>query len=64
MVRMTRLLGEEFRQFEQSNSKPPTVVLDVNTLKLSVANFSTISPFALKAAGAHEPDGYLVTDQF
>lgn len=59
---MARLLGEEFSQFEQSYAEEPAIGLRVNTLKLSAADFSTLSPFTLKAAGAHEPAGFLVTD--
>jgi 16S rRNA C967 or C1407 C5-methylase (RsmB/RsmF family) len=59
---MAGLLGEEFTQFAQSYDETPAVGLRVNTLKLSAADFSTLSPFALKAVGRHEPDGFLVTD--
>lgn len=59
---MARLLGDEFTQFAQSYSDTPTVGLRVNTLKLSAADFSTLSPFTLKAMGPHEPAGFLVTD--
>ena len=62
MAKMAGLLGAEFAQFEQSYSEPPAVGLRVNTLKLAAADFSTLSPFALKAMGPHEPDGFLVTD--
>ena len=62
MAKMARLLGEEFPQFAQSYGEPTAVGLRVNTLKLSAADFSTLSPFALKAAGQHEPNGFLVTD--
>jgi 16S rRNA C967 or C1407 C5-methylase (RsmB/RsmF family)/NOL1/NOP2/fmu family ribosome biogenesis protein len=59
---MAGLLGEEFTQFAQSYEETTAVGLRVNTLKLSAADFSTLSPFALKAVGRHEPDGFLVTD--
>ena len=62
MSKMARLLGEEFSQFEQTYAEEPTIGLRVNTLKLSAADFSTLSPFALKAIGAHELAGFLVTD--
>lgn len=62
MAKMAELLGDEFNQFEQSYSEPPAIGLRVNTLKVSVNDFSTLSPFALKAVGAHEPAGFLVTD--
>lgn len=62
LAKMARLLGDEFAQFKQSYSEPPAVGLRVNTLKLSVADFNILSPFALKAVGAHEPAGFLVTD--
>ena len=62
MTKMARLLGDEFAQFEQSYTAKSAVGLRVNTLKLSAADFSTLSPFALKPVGAHEPAGFLVTD--
>jgi 16S rRNA C967 or C1407 C5-methylase (RsmB/RsmF family) len=62
MAKMAGLLGNEFAQFEQSYQEAPAVGLRVNTLKLSAADFSTLSPFVLKAVGAHEPAGFLVTD--
>ena len=62
MAKMAALLGDEFAQFEQSYREPPAVGLRVNTLKLAAADFSTLSPFALKAAGPHEPAGFFVTD--
>ena len=63
LAKMAALLGEEFYQFAQSYGEETAVGLRVNTLKLSAADFSTLSPFALKAVGAHEPDGFLVTDE-
>lgn len=62
LAKMAGLLGEEFTQFAQSYGEATAVGLRVNTLKLSAADFSTLSPFALKAVGTHEPDGFLVTD--
>lgn len=62
MAKMAGLLGDEFAQFKQSYSETPAVGLRVNTLKLSAADFNTLSPFALKAVGPHEPAGFLVTD--
>ncbi len=62
LAKMAGLLGEEFEQFAQSYGEATAVGLRVNTLKLSAADFSTLSPFALKAVGPHEPDGFLVTD--
>ena len=59
---MAGLLGEEFEPFAQSYGEATAVGLRVNTLKLSAADFSTLSPFTLKAVGPHEPDGFLVTD--
>ncbi|MFZ1398084.1 MAG: RsmB/NOP family class I SAM-dependent RNA methyltransferase, partial [Candidatus Promineifilaceae bacterium] len=61
LAKMAGLLGEEFPQFAQSYGEATAVGLRVNTLKLSAADFSTLSPFALKAVGPHEPDGFLVT---
>ncbi len=62
MAKMAGLLGEEFAQFEQSYTEKPAVGLRVNTLKITAADFSTLSPFALKPVGPHEPAGFLVTD--
>ena len=62
MAKMAGLLGDEFAQFAQSYSETLAVGLRVNTLKLSAADFSTLSPFALKAVGPREPAGFLVTD--
>jgi NOL1/NOP2/sun family putative RNA methylase len=62
MAKMAGLLGDEFSQFAQSYREPPAVGLRVNRLKLNADDFSTLSPFMLKAAGPHEPDGFLVTD--
>ncbi|MCB8979415.1 MAG: RsmF rRNA methyltransferase first C-terminal domain-containing protein [Ardenticatenaceae bacterium] len=62
LAKMAGLLGEEFPQFAQSYGMETAVGLRVNTLKLSAADFSTLSPFTLKAVGAHEPNGFLVTD--
>ncbi len=62
LAKMSDLLEEEYHQFEQSYRQSSTTGLRVNTLKLSSSDFSTLSPFALKAVGAHEPDGFLVPD--
>ena len=62
LAKMARLLGDEFAQFEQSYTEKPAVGLRVNTLKLTAADFSTLSPFALKPVGPHEPAGFFVTD--
>ena len=59
---MSALLGDEFAQFAQSYAETPAIGLRVNTLKLSAADFSTLSPFTLKPVGAYEPNGFLVTD--
>lgn len=59
--KMSRLLGEEYDNFLQSYARPPRKGLRVNTLKISAADFSRKSPFALKAAGAWAPEGFLLT---
>ena len=62
MAKMVGLLGGEFAQFEQSYTQTPPIGLRVNTLKLSADDFSTLSPFALKPVGPHEPAGFTVMD--
>ncbi len=62
MVKMAGLLGDEFAPFEQSFDETPAIGLRVNGLKLTPADFSTLSPFALKAVGPHEPAGFIVQD--
>lgn len=59
---MKQLLGDEYGAFAASYAQPPHVGLRVNTLKLSVADFTSKRPFALKAVGDHAPAGFLVTD--
>lgn len=59
--KMSRLLGEEYDNFLQSYAQPPRKGLRVNTLKISAADFSRKSPFALKAVGAYAPEGFLLT---
>lgn len=59
---MQQLLGDEYAAFAASYAQPPLVGLRVNTLKITPADFSNISPFALEAAGAYAPAGFLVVD--
>lgn len=56
------LLPEEFAAFQSTFNHPPNVGLRVNTLKISVADFSSIAPFPLAPVGEWEPAGFLVTD--
>ncbi len=60
---MERLLGAEYADFVASYNQPPLVGLRVNTLKIAPADFNTMSPFALKPAGAYAPAGFLVEDE-
>ena len=48
LLRMKTLLGEEYDAFLASYDAPPEVGLRVNTLKLSPAEFQTVSPFLLE----------------
>lgn len=61
--KMQRLLGEEYAAFAASLAAPERVGLRVNTLKISAADFSKLSPFALAPVGAYEPAGFLVTEE-
>jgi NOL1/NOP2/sun family putative RNA methylase len=61
--KMGRLLGEEFPAFAQSYAVPPQVGLRINTLKISLADFSSNSPFALKPVGDYEPAGFRVAPE-
>jgi 16S rRNA C967 or C1407 C5-methylase (RsmB/RsmF family)/NOL1/NOP2/fmu family ribosome biogenesis protein len=47
LERMRRLLGDEYADFAAALEQSPVSGLRVNTLKLSAAQFQTISPFAL-----------------
>jgi 16S rRNA C967 or C1407 C5-methylase (RsmB/RsmF family)/NOL1/NOP2/fmu family ribosome biogenesis protein len=47
LERMRRLLGDEYDAFAAALEQSPVSGLRVNTLKLSAAQFKTISPFAL-----------------
>ncbi|MCA9969861.1 MAG: RsmB/NOP family class I SAM-dependent RNA methyltransferase, partial [Anaerolineales bacterium] len=60
MSKMRRLLGEEFAAFAASYAQPAHVGLRVNTLKISPADFSSKTPFALEPVGAYEPAGFRV----
>jgi 16S rRNA C967 or C1407 C5-methylase (RsmB/RsmF family)/NOL1/NOP2/fmu family ribosome biogenesis protein len=63
LEKMKRLLGDEYTVFEASYRQPPQVGLRVNTLKIAPADFSNISPFALKAVGKYAPAGFLLMDE-
>jgi 16S rRNA C967 or C1407 C5-methylase (RsmB/RsmF family)/NOL1/NOP2/fmu family ribosome biogenesis protein len=60
---MRRFLGDkEYQDFVRSFDFEAQTGLRVNTLKISVADFISIAPFALSPVGDHEPAGFLVTD--
>ena len=58
--KMARLLGDEFDAFREALARPPQAGLRVNSLKISAADFSRKSPFALEPAGEYAPDGFLL----
>lgn len=62
LAKMATLLGTEYADFVASYTQPPHVGLRVNTLKISAADFNSISPFALKPVGDYAPDAFLVED--
>lgn len=62
LQKMQRLLGNEYAAFAASFAEPVQVGLRVNTLKLTAADFSKISPFRLTPVGAYAPAGFLVSD--
>lgn len=60
---MRRLLpAEEFQSFVEAYERPLQVGLRVNTLKISVADFTSIAPFSLAPAGEWDPAQFVVTD--
>ncbi|MBX3057713.1 MAG: RsmB/NOP family class I SAM-dependent RNA methyltransferase [Anaerolineae bacterium] len=63
LAKMERLLGAEYADFVASIDQSPLVGLRVNTLKIAPEDFNTMSPFALKQAGAYAPAGFLVADE-
>lgn len=59
--KMRSLLGnDEFRSFVETYDQPPRAGLRVNTLKISVADFSRLSPFPLVAAPGRDAAAFLV----
>jgi 16S rRNA C967 or C1407 C5-methylase (RsmB/RsmF family)/NOL1/NOP2/fmu family ribosome biogenesis protein len=61
--KMRALLTEaEYEAFEASFDRPPRVGLRVNTLKISIPDFISISPFSLAPVGDWEPAGFIITD--
>lgn len=61
MTRMRALLPPgEFVAFQASFDHSPRVGLRVNTLKISVADFTSIAPFSLAPIGEWEPAGFFV----
>jgi len=61
--KMASLLGEEYPAFAASYAADGRRGLRVNTLKLTPADFSSKSPFALTAVGPYEPAGFLISDE-
>lgn len=60
---MRRFLGDdEYQQFAQSLAETAHTGLRINTLKTSITDFISNSPFALSPVGTIEPAGFLVTD--
>lgn len=62
LAKMADLLGADYADFVASYGQPAHVGLRVNSLKITAADFSSISPFALKPVGAYAPAGFLVED--
>jgi NOL1/NOP2/sun family putative RNA methylase len=62
LERMAGLLGKDYPDFEASYAQPPTHGLRVNTLKLTSAQFLTISPYPLTPI-PWCPAGFLVSDE-
>lgn len=61
LARMRDLLPpDEFAAFVTSFERPPRTGLRVNTLKISVADFTSIAPFSLAPIGDWEPAGFFV----
>jgi len=59
---MQQLLpAAEFDAFVAAFDGPPRVGLRVNTLKISVPEFTSIAPFSLAPVGDWEPAGFIVT---
>jgi 16S rRNA C967 or C1407 C5-methylase (RsmB/RsmF family)/NOL1/NOP2/fmu family ribosome biogenesis protein len=56
------LPADEFAAFTAAYDRPPHIGLRVNTLKVSVANFTSIAPFPLAPVGEWEPAGFMVLD--
>src|SRR4030042_466349 len=62
LERLRDLLGEdEFLAFQDIYTRPPAHGLRVNTLKLSPAQFETLSPFPLSPI-PWSPAGFLLSD--
>lgn len=63
LAKMQALLPTgEYDAFVAAYDRPPRVGLRVNTLKISVADFSSIAPFPLAPLGAWEPAAFTVPD--
>ncbi|MDE7300973.1 MAG: RsmB/NOP family class I SAM-dependent RNA methyltransferase, partial [Clostridia bacterium] len=61
--RMTNILGDSFGDFLSSYDRAPYKAVRVNTLKLSVEEFSRISPFALKPVPWEKNGFYVDTEK-
>ena len=62
LAKMAQLLGAEYPAFVASLDKPRPAGLRTNTLKISAADFSRISPFSLTPLGEFEPAAFLLPD--
>jgi 16S rRNA C967 or C1407 C5-methylase (RsmB/RsmF family)/NOL1/NOP2/fmu family ribosome biogenesis protein len=61
LSRMRALLpADEYAAFAAAFDRPPRAGLRVNTLKISVADFTSIAPFPLAPVGEWEPAGFIV----
>ncbi|MEW5987700.1 MAG: RsmB/NOP family class I SAM-dependent RNA methyltransferase, partial [Chloroflexota bacterium] len=63
LARMAHLLGDEYPAFAQSLTTEPVAGLRVNTLKVAVADFQQLVPFALRPVGEYEAAGFIVNDE-
>jgi 16S rRNA C967 or C1407 C5-methylase (RsmB/RsmF family) len=62
LAKMAHLLGDEYSAFTASLSQSRPVGLRTNTLKISAADFSRISPFLLTHLGIIEEAAFLLPE--
>ena len=62
LAKMARLLGDEYSAFVTSIGRSRSIGLRANTLKISAADFSRISPFSLTPLGAFDEAAFLLPD--